>query len=165
MNLLRRLRSLLHRSRMDADLAEEMAFHREQLACDGAVPAVMGNVTLAREDARAVWIWPWLESLWQDARYGIRTLGAQPGFTIVALVALSSAIGINTSLFTIFNAMALRPWPVRDAGRVVTVYRGLRTGSAGFGVAEIRYLAAHSRSLSGVIALDNREDARLGERS
>src|SRR5215472_1421011 len=104
--LLRRLRYLMQRDRMEADLAEEMAFHRAMIERDGAPAAVMGNVTLAREEARAVWIWPWLESIWQDARYGLRALRKQPGFTVVALMALGSAIGINTSLFTLFNAIA-----------------------------------------------------------
>jgi hypothetical protein len=44
-------------------LAEEMEFHRDMLAADGATPAAMGNITLAREDARAVWIWRWVENL------------------------------------------------------------------------------------------------------
>lgn len=163
--ILSRLRYFLRHSEMDADLAEEMEFHRALLARDGAPPAVMGSTTLAREDARAVWIWPWLESFWQDIRYGARTLRSQPGFTLVALVALGSAIGINTSLFTIFNAMALRPWPVRDPGQVVNIYRAMPGGTAGLGIAEYRYLASHSRSMNGVIGLDNREDAKLGDRS
>jgi predicted permease len=162
---LRRVRYFLGRDRMAADLEAEMAFHRAMLERDGAGPAVMGNVTLAREDARAVWIWPWLESFWQDARYGLRTLRAQAVFTLVALGALGCAIGINTSLFTFFNAMALRPWPVRDPGRVVSIFRVMRMGVAGYGNAEADYLAAHSRSMSGVIAIDNREDAKSAGRN
>ncbi len=65
--LLRRLRYWLHCGKMDAELAEEMEFHRAMLAAGGRVGAAMGNTTLAREDARGVWIWPWLESVWQDA--------------------------------------------------------------------------------------------------
>src|SRR5882724_10037611 len=103
MKLLRRLRYLLHRRKMDAELAEEMEVHRAMLAEDGLPPAAIGNATLAREDARGVWIWPWLESFWQDATYAIRNMRRQPAFTITALLALGSAIGINTSLFTIFN--------------------------------------------------------------
>jgi predicted permease len=164
--LLRRLRYFLGRDQMAADLEAEMAFHRAMLERDGAGAAVMGNMTLAREDARAVWIWPWLESFWQDARYGLRTLRAQAAFTLVALAALASAIGINTSLFTLFNALALRPWTVRDPGRVVRLLRVLpKGGTAGYGNAEADYLAAHSRSLSGVVAMDNREDAKSGDRS
>jgi len=56
--LLRRLRYLMQRDRMEADLAEEIAFHQAMIERDGAPAAAMGNVTLAREDARGVWIWP-----------------------------------------------------------------------------------------------------------
>src|SRR5947207_1805076 len=112
--LLRRLLFWLHHGKMDAELAEEMEFHRAMLADRGRADTAMGNTTLAREDARGVWIWPWLESLRQDAVYGVRTMRREPGFTITALLALGSAIGLNTSLFTIFNGVALRPWPIHD---------------------------------------------------
>ena len=159
--LLRRLRYLLHRDQMDTELAEEMEVHRAMLADDGRPAAAMGNATLAREDARGVWIWLWLESLWQDARYAVRNLRRQPGFTITALLALGSAIGINTSLFTIFNAVALRPWPVREPARVVTVHRFVREGAGDFGIAEYRYLAGHSRAFSGLVAMRNGEQVKM----
>ena len=142
--LLRRLRYWLHRGEMDAELAEEMEFHRAMLADHGGAPANMGNTTLSREDARAVWIWPWLESLCQDALYALRTMRREPAFTVTALLALGSAIGLNTSLFTIFNAVALRPWPVHDPSRVVMVNRFVREGGGDFGIAEYRYLAQYS---------------------
>ena len=153
--LLRRLQYWLHRGKMDAELAEEMEFHRAMLADHGGAPAVMGNTTLSREDARAVWIWPWLESLCQDAAYALRTMRREPAFTATALLALGSAIGLNTSLFTIFNAVALRPWPVRDPSRVVLVNRFVREGGGDFGIAEYRYLAQYSRSFSGLFAMRN----------
>jgi hypothetical protein len=149
---------------MDAELAEEMEFHRAMLAGDGRASAAMGNTTLARDDARAVWIWPWIESLWQDAVHAVRTMRREPGFTLTALLALGCAIGLNTSLFTIFNAIALRPWPVHDPARVVTVHRFVREGGEDFGIAEYRYLAQHSRAFSGLIAIRNGERVRLDDR-
>ena len=71
----------LHRGRMDAELAEEMEFHRAMLAAERSPHAAMGNTTLAREDARAVWIWPWLESLWQDACLRFAAMRREPAFT------------------------------------------------------------------------------------
>ena len=159
--LLRRLRYWLHSDKMDAELAEEMEFHRAMLAAGGRVGAAMGNTTLAREDARGVWIWPWLESLWQDAVYAVRTMRREPGFTITALLALGSAIGLNTSLFTIFNAVALRPWPIRDPSRVVTLHRFVREGGGDFGIAEYRYLAQYSRAFSGLVAMRNGERVKM----
>ena len=64
--------------------------------------------------------------LWQDVRYSIRTFRKQPGFAIVAVLALALGIGVNTGIFTILNAIALRPLPVADAGRVVSVYQSFR---------------------------------------
>jgi macrolide transport system ATP-binding/permease protein len=161
--LLRRLRYLLHRGKMDAELAEEMEVHRAMLADEGRTRAAMGNTTLAREDARGVWIWPWLESFWRDAMYAARTMRREPGFTITALLALGSAIGLNTSLFTIFNAVALRPWPVHDPSRVVTVHRFAREGGGDFGIAEYRYLAQYSHAFTGLVAMRNGEPVKMEE--
>jgi predicted permease len=162
--LIRRLRYWLTSRSHAADLAEEMEFHRAMLARAGAAPATLGNTTIAGEDARAVWIWPWLESLWQDAAYGLRAMRRQPAFTATALLALSSAIGVNTSLFTVFNAFALQSWTVRDPASVVTIHRFTRNGGGDFGIAEYRYLAQHSQTLSGLIAMRNGQEVRLDER-
>ncbi len=179
MKLLRRLHYWLRNSRHAADLAEEMEFHRAMLARDGAPPAALGNTTLARdgappaalgnttlarEDARAVWIWPWLESLWQDAAYGIRAMRREPAFTLTALAALASAIGVNTSLFTVFNAFALQSWTVRDPASVVTIHRFTRDGGGDFGIAEYRYFAQHAHSFAGLIAMRNGEEVKLDDR-
>ena len=82
----------------------------------------MGNITRAREDSRSVWIASWLESVWQDIVYALRSLRRQPSFTLAALAALILGIGINSSAFTFFNAIGLRPWPVHDPSRVVRIY-------------------------------------------
>jgi macrolide transport system ATP-binding/permease protein len=62
----------------------------------------------------------------QDIRYSARTLRKNPGFAIVAVLALAFGIGVNTGIFTILNAIALRPLPVADAGKVVSVYQSFR---------------------------------------
>jgi macrolide transport system ATP-binding/permease protein len=64
-----------------------------------------------------------MRTLWQDLRYGARTLIKTPGFTLVAVLTLALGIGVNTALFTLFDAAALRPLPVKDPDRVVKVYR------------------------------------------
>jgi predicted permease len=89
-----------------------------------------------------------MDGFLQDVRYGARTLVRQPGFTLVALLALVLGIGLNTSLFTAFDAIALRPWPVRDPARVVTI-----SATAGLSMAEFRAFAEHSRTTSGVFAM------------
>jgi predicted permease len=129
----------------ERDLAEEMEFHRAM----NPDSRQMGNITRSREDARAVWIWPWVQSVWQDLTYALRSLRKHPGFTIVALLTLGMAIGFNTSFFTVFNALALKPWPVKDPGRVVIVSPQRYPG--GFSLLEGRYLTAQSRTMSGVV--------------
>ena len=158
MKLLRRLRYLALQRRVDRDLAEEIEFHRNMSADVRA----MGNITRAREDARAVWIWPWLQSVWQDLAYAVRNLRRAPGFTLVALLTLGTAIGLNTSFFTVFNALAFRPWPVKDPARVVKIYAvSPRQLAGGLNVAEARYLAEHSRAFSG-IAVVREDTVRFG---
>jgi macrolide transport system ATP-binding/permease protein len=63
------------------------------------------------------------DEMFQDLRFGLRMLLKNPGFTVVAALTLALGIGVNTALFTIFNAAALRPLPVKDPERVVKVYR------------------------------------------
>ncbi len=75
-------------------------------------------------------------------------------------------IGLNTSLFTLFNAVALRPWSVPDPGNVVTAQfvhaSASGRGTSGFGIAEYRYLRERARTFSGLIAWQ-RSGARLGQ--
>jgi predicted permease len=155
MNLLRRIRYWLRRGQYERELAEEIDVHRS-LQPD---PRAMGNVTLAREDARAVWIWPWLQSVAQDAAYALRGFRRNPGFALTALVALGTAIGLNASLFTVYSAVALRPWDVKDPGRMVRVFaresgRSIMAGRSflkGFSVAEFRYLSERSRTFDAFV--------------
>jgi predicted permease len=78
-----------------------------------------GNVTLAKEDARAVWGWVWAEQVVQDVRYAFRTLRANRLFAGVVVATLAVAIGMNTAIFSVFNAVVLRPLGYPDAARLV----------------------------------------------
>jgi predicted permease len=158
MRILRRLSYLFHQRRAEAELAEELEFHRLMNKEMGGDPRAMGNTTRAREDARAVWIWPWLQSVWQDVAYALRSLRRQPGFTLVALLTLGTAIGLNTSLFTVFNLIALHPWPIKDSGRLIRI---LQNGH-GFSLAEYRDLAAHATNFAG-LAIKRDSNVRLGD--
>ena len=75
--LLRRLRYLLNRERLDRELASEMELHREMAARDGGTP--FGNTLRLREEARDAWGWTWIDRLGQDLRYAARMLRHSPG--------------------------------------------------------------------------------------
>jgi predicted permease len=172
---LRRLRARIRNRRFERDIAEELEFHRamkeSDLRRDGLSAEEarfrsireLGNATLAREDARAVWIAPWLESVWQDVRYAVRNLRTHPGFTLAATATLVLGIGLNTTLFTIFNVIVLRPWPVArpsDVVRVLPLVRAERGRLDGISFAEFRFLQQRARSFSGLIAFE-RSGARV----
>ena len=131
--LLRRLRYLVRRRRFEADLDEEMAFHRamkqseledrgmDKTAAALAARRALGNMTLARERARRVWLWPWLEAIIQDAGYVIRTFRREPTFMLVVLATLTLGIGANTAIFSVVNAVLLKPVPYPDPAGIVTL--------------------------------------------
>src|SRR5688572_6895844 len=77
-----------------------------------------------------------MDTLWQDVRFGLRMLAKTPGVTALAIVALALGIGVNTSIFTLVNAILLRPLPYRDAGQLVQPKRvdlGAEEGPRFFG--------------------------------
>ena len=80
-----------------------------------------GNVGLVKEVTRDAWGWRWLENLYEDLRYGIRSLLKNKGFAIVAILTLALGIGANTAIFSLIDAALLRAIPVRDASQVVVV--------------------------------------------
>ncbi len=136
MRWLRRLLHALRGSAHDADLRAEIEAHRvlrqEALEREGLSPAdaaaasrrAVGNVTLAVEDARDVWVVRALDHAWQDARAAARGLTKSPAFALVTIATLALGIGANTALFSIFNSLILRPLPVRDPGSLVLLADG-----------------------------------------
>jgi len=78
-----------------------------------------GNVTRVMEETRAVWISVWLEQLLQDVRYGIRGLRRNPAFAAVGVLTLALGIGMNTAVFSLVNAILIRPLPYPDPDRLV----------------------------------------------
>jgi macrolide transport system ATP-binding/permease protein len=100
--LLRRLSFLLNRRRLEREMAEEMAYHREQMAPDRR--ALFGDDLRLREDAREMWGWTWLDRLQQDVSYGVRVLRGAPGFTLTAVLVLVLGIGVPLTALRIVVA-------------------------------------------------------------
>ncbi|MGB9180714.1 MAG: ABC transporter permease [Pyrinomonadaceae bacterium] len=82
----------------------------------------VGGIEQVREQVRDLRVGAAMESLWQDLRYGARMLRKNPGFTLVAVMTLALGISVNTALFTVFDAFALRPLPLRDPAGLVQIY-------------------------------------------
>jgi putative ABC transport system permease protein len=154
-----RLRALLRKSEMERELDEELRYHIEQqteqnirLGMDPeearyAAQKAFGGVEQAKErsrDARGV---RWIEDLWQDLRYGARTLVKNPGFTMVAMVTLALGIGANSAIFSVVNSVLLRELSYRDPQRLVMVWsdRPLQQSQTGF--TEWPFTAADFRDL------------------
>jgi putative ABC transport system permease protein len=91
-----------------------------------------GNVILAKEDARAVWGRVWAEQVIQDVRYALRTLRANRMFAGVVVATLAVAIGMNTAIFSVFNAVVLRPLAYPDADRLVWLSTAGGDAESGF---------------------------------
>src|SRR5215216_4863855 len=123
------------RGRLEAELNDELRFHRAQLERDanaaGQTPDAaawgakrqLGNTTRVREDARERWSVPWLDHLQQDVRYAFRGLRRSPAFTLSVIVTLGLGIGANAAMFGVIDRLMFRPHAyLRDAGRVHRVY-------------------------------------------
>ena len=131
MSWVSRLTSLFRKRRLDADLDDELRFHLEMeeqenvrngMSADEARRRArmrLGGLEQVKESYRERRGLPFLESLFQDLRFALRSLRKTPGVTAAALLTLTLGIGIGTTIFSVANAVLLKPLPYKDPDRLV----------------------------------------------
>lgn len=129
-----RLRSMRAGRQLDADLEDEMRFHlemRQQALREEGMPAgaardaarrQFGNDLRIRETLREQWRWAPLDRLWQDLRFGARLAVRERSFTAIVVATLALGIGASTAMFTIVDAVVLRPYDFPDPDRLVVAW-------------------------------------------
>ncbi len=145
--MLARVRSFFSKEPLDRELDAEMASHLE-LAIEENLRSSMnpdearrralvrfGGVQRAREQQREARGLPWIDVLMQDLRFAFRTLGRDLGFAIVAVLILGLGIGANIAVFSVVNAILLRPLPFHDPQQLVWLSGNNGTG----GLSDVTY--------------------------
>ena len=166
MKIMGAIRNLFRRERADRELDAEIRAHLDLLADEKeragmkagearrAARVELGGVEQVKEEVRSVRAGVRLEQVWQDLRLGFRQLRRNPALSGMAVLALALGIGLNAAVFTLFNALVLRPVQARDAGQVVRLYAGERSQQAEnvFSYPEYLLCRDHGTSFSSVAA-------------
>src|SRR5580704_7542137 len=133
-SLRRLLATILRRSRMESEMADELRFHieaRTEHLIRSGYPAgeaarqariELGGVESVKEDCREAKGLAWFDELRGNLRYTLRTLRMNPGFTLAAVLSLAVGLGVNTSAFAFVYSLVLHPFPFPHLERVMAVW-------------------------------------------
>src|SRR5437773_10295692 len=140
-NLARGMRSLFRKEQVDRELDEELRAYQEMAAeekmKDGlsrkealrAVRLERGSLEVSKEIVRSGGWESFVETCWQDLRFGLRMLRKSPGFTLVAVLILALGIGANTAILSLLHAVLPRNLPVKNPNELVLRGTGRGQGS------------------------------------
>jgi hypothetical protein len=129
-----RIRGLFGKGRLERELDDEVRFHLEMQIEDnlkaGMNPAAaryaalrsFGGIEPMKEVYRERRAFAVVETTAQDLRYALRTLGKSPGFTATAITVLALAIGVNTAMFSVLNAVLFRPLPYKSPEQLAMLW-------------------------------------------
>ena len=132
----RRFRYWLNHSERQRSLWEEMEFHIESMAEDlmaqgtsedearATAHRKFGNMTRKSEEARSTWIARWISDLAQDLRHSFRGMRRDAGFTVFTILIAGLGIGASSTVFSVVNALLLRPLPFRNAEELIWISNG-----------------------------------------
>ena len=151
---------------LDRDIRDHLERETEDNIDRGMAPdearrqamLAFGNVALAKEDTRRVWVWAWLDEARQDLRYAARTLLKNPAFTTTAAATLALAIATNTAMFSVLNAVLLRPLPYRSPEQLAMLWtedptQNLREGRSALW--DVEQWQSQSQSFAGMATFDS----------
>ena len=113
------------RNHVEEEVAENVARGMAPKEARYAALKKFGNLLRVQEDSRAIWLPIWLEQLFQDCRYALRTYRRNKLFSAAVVLTIALGIGLNTAMFSVVNTVLLRPLPFPDPERLVAYYDGI----------------------------------------
>jgi putative ABC transport system permease protein len=165
-----RLADLNLTSAREAQIVEELAQHLEdhynELLAGGATPEEAYRASLVELSASRLSTRTLKEAeikrdskvfiggFWQDLRYGVRMLRKNPGFASITVLILALGIGANTAIFSVVNAVLLRPLPYPESERMMVLKRGLPGGESGVSGTTFLFWREHNRTFESMAATD-----------
>src|SRR5262245_56910175 len=157
---------------LDAELESFLQHEMDARIKEGMTPgearrtalASIGGIQQVKEQAREACAGAWLDALWRDTRYAVRTVRRSPGFAATAVVSLAVGIAAATGLFSIVNAALLNPFPFADINRIVRLDMIDKGKPRGLGVTARQLVALqHSDVFDGAFVSNTWEMTLTGQ--